>query len=270
MTNFEFQRLITIGQYLPTASLIHRLDPRARLLMGGMLLMALTVSTHVGGIMLGIICILGMLALSKVPLRYAVRGLLPPLPFIAFLALLQILFGPQRETMLFSWGPVHISTLSILNAVTLTLRFAALVLTVSWMSLCMSTSDMIRGLEALLHPLNKIRFPTQDFILMIQVALHFVPILAREAERIAKAQASRGADWGTGKGGLLRRARQAMPILVPLFLAALQRAETMALAMEARGYRGTGRTSMKTLQFQRVDGLAVLLTTIVAIGIILI
>ena len=128
---------------------------------------------------------------------------------------------------------------------------------------------MVLGLDRLLRPLAALGLPTQDFVLMVQVSLRFLPLLAREAERIAKAQASRGAEWGTGRGGLLRRARQALPILVPLFLTTLQRAETMAVAMEARGYRGKGRASMTELHFRRADGIALALVTITALGIAL-
>jgi len=122
---------------------------------------------------------------------------------------------------------------------------------------------MVLGLERLLRPVGRLGLPIQDFVLMIQVALRFLPLLAREAERIAKSQASRGAEWGTGRGGLLRRTRQALPILVPLFLVSLQRAEALAMAMEARGYRSDGRrTSMVALNFRRGDYLALLLSLI--------
>jgi energy-coupling factor transport system permease protein len=114
-------------------------------------------------------------------------------------------------------------------------------------------------LASLLRPLTALGLPTHAFVLMVQVSLRFLPLLAQEAERIAKAQASRGAEWGTGRGGLLRRARQALPLIVPLFLTALRRAERLAEAMEARGYHGgQGRTSMVTLRWRAADSVALL------------
>jgi len=272
MHDFEFLRFVTIGQYLPTGSIIHRLDPRARLLAGCLLLAAVTVAPHWTGLVMALIVLLAALALARIPLGYALKGLLPPLPFIVFLSVLQIFFGPRGDgvTPLWVWGPVSVSAASLLSGALLVLRFAVLILTISWLSFCISTTEIVRALDALLAPFTKIGLPTHAFVLMVQVTLHFLPLLAQEAERIAKSQASRGAEWGTGRGGLLRRARQALPLLVPLFLAGLQRAENLALAMEARGYQGgKGRTTMVALRFQWTDlvalGLSVALATLIVL-----
>jgi len=267
MGEFEFLRFVTIGQYLPTGSPIHRLDPRTRLVSGALLLAAITVAGHLPGLLTGLLALLVLVKVARIPFAYALRGLLPPLPFIAFLAVLQILFGPQADTgsILLVVGPVRLSTGDLLNATMLLVRFAALVLTISLFSFCVTTRELIEGLEALLRPLTAIGLPTHDFILMVQVALRFLPLLAQEAERIAKAQASRGADWGTGRGGLLRRVRQALPLLVPLFLTSLRRAENLTLAMEARGYAGgKGRTSMVVLRMQLMDGAALALVGVLS------
>lgn len=261
MKDFEFQRFITIGQYLPTGSPIHRLDPRARLITGALLIGAVTAVPHFMGLGLILVTTLAALVIAQIPLGYALKGLLPPLPFIAVLALLQVFFGPQEdEVLLIAWRFVQISWADLGVGVMLISRFATLVLALSLFSFCVSTRELITGLEALLKPLTSLGLPTQDFVLMMQVTLRFLPLLAREAERIAKSQASRGAEWGTGRGGLFKRTRQALPLLVPLFLTSLRRAENLALAMEARSYTGgQGRTSMTKLHFQLVDGLAVLL-----------
>jgi energy-coupling factor transport system permease protein len=259
MNDFEFLRFVTIGQYVPTGSVIHRLDPRARLVAGFLLLAATTAAPHLAGLGFALLALLVVLVVARIPLGYALKGLIPPLPFILFLAVLQVLFGPQGEgvRLLWAWGPVHVSTVSLLNGALLVVRFVALILTISLVSLCISTTEIVRGLEALLAPLTKIGLPTHDFVLMVQVTLRFLPLLAQEAERIAKSQASRGAEWGTGRSGLLRRTQQAMPMLVPLFLTSLQRAENLALAMEARGYRGgKERTSMVVLRFRWADAVA--------------
>ncbi len=291
MNDFEFQRFVTIGQYLPTGSVIHHLDPRVRLVAGALLLLAITFSPHPVGLSIALLTILGTLKLAQVPLKYALRGLLPPLPFMLFLALLQGFFGFQRSpttlagtlTFQLELFNAHLQLLipwsRILGPLMLLMRFAALILGISLISFCISTTELVRGLASLLKPLRRLGLSTHDFILMTQVALHFLPILAREAEHIAKAQASRGAEWGiTSKKGsgrglfkLLARVRQALPLLVPLFLTALHRAENLALTMEARGYSATidpeaTRSSMVTLHFRWKDGIAL----IIALGITLI
>ncbi len=291
MNEFEFQRFVTIGQYLPTGSVIHRLDTRVRLVAGTLLLLAITFSPHPVGLGVALLTLLGTLKLAQVPLKYALRGLLPPLPFILLLALLQVLFGFQRspaiplaatnlQLELFNLDfQLNIPWSRILGALMLLMRFAALILGISLISFCISTTELVHGLASLLTPLRLLGLPTHDFILMIQVALHFLPILAREAEHIAKAQASRGAEWGTtrrqgawrGLGDLFNwraiaaRVRRVLPLLVPLFLTALHRAENLALAMEARGYSAvtdpkTARTSMVTLRFHWKDGVALVIT----------
>lgn len=261
MHDFEFLRFVTVGQYLPTGSLIHRLDPRARLLAGLLLLVAVTAAPRGTGLGVALAALLALLIVARIPIGYALKGLAAPLPFLAFLAALQVLFGPRDAApLLATWGPVAISPTSLLNGALLLARFAALILTLSLTSFCISTTEIVRGLDALLAPFTKIGLPTHAFVLMVQVTLRFLPLLAQEAERIAKSQASRGAEWGTGRGGVLRRARQAFPLLVPLFLAGLQRAENLALAMEARGYQGgKGRTTMTVLQFRPADAAALAL-----------
>ncbi len=262
MHDFEFLRFVNIGQYLPTGSVIHRLDPRARLAAGLLLLAAVTAASRWTGLVTAFVTLLAALVVARIPLGYALKGLLPPLPFIVFLALLQVLFAPRGEavTPLWTWGPVFASAAGLLSGALLVLRFAALILTLSWLSFCISTTETVRALDALLAPLTAIGLPTHAFVLMVQVTLRFLPLLALEAERIAKSQASRGAEWGTGRGGLLRRAQQALPLLVPLFLTGLQRAENLALAMQARGYQGgKGRTSMTPLRFRPADAAALAL-----------
>jgi energy-coupling factor transport system permease protein len=272
MSDFEFQRFITIGQYLPTQSPIHRLDPRTRLVAAGLLLVAITAAPRLLGLALSIVVVVCLMRLARIPLRYAWKGIIAPLPFILILVALQILLSPRSEVQPWvAYGPLRISEAGVINGVKILLRFPALILTITLMSACTTTTEAVRGLDNLLRPLAKLGIPVQDFILMVQVALRFLPLLAREAERIAKSQASRGADWGTGRGGLLARARQALPILVPLFLVSLTRAENLALAMEARGYRGqAGRTSLVTLHFQRRDALALLLIAALTAAILIV
>jgi energy-coupling factor transport system permease protein len=267
MESFEYQRYITIGQYIPSSSPVHKLDPRTRIAGVAVLLIAVTLTQQWTGLLLALLSILAITVLARVPLSYTLKGLLTPLPFIVALALLQALLGPEMAgNLIWSWGPFNVSRVSLINGLVLLLRFPALILLIGVFSAATSTTEIVRGLEALLGPLAKLRLPVQDFVLMVQVALRFLPLLALEAERITKAQASRGAEWGVGRSGPLRRARQALPVIVPLFLVSLQRAENLALAMEARGYRSHGpRTSLIQLRFKLVDALAMLLCLVSAV-----
>lgn len=243
-----------------------------RVLVDGLVLLAAVTATPcLAGLGIALVVLLTVLGISRIPMGYVLKGLLPPLPFIAFLAVLQVFFGARDANIqqLLVWGPVHVSWVSLLNGVLLVVRFATLILNISLISFCISTTEIVRGLDGLLAPLTRAGLPTHDFVLMVQVTLRFLPFLALEAERIAKSQASRGAAWGTGRSGVLRRTRQALPMLVPLFLTSLQRAENLALAMEARGYGGgRARTSMVTLRFHRADGVALVICVVLAVLIV--
>lgn len=269
MSEFEFLRYVAVGQYLPTGSPIHRLDPRARLVAGLLLLAAITAAPRLTGLSVALIAVMGALTLARVPWSFALRGLLAPAPFIVLLAALHLLFGGRGGAVWLALGPVAITAGDVFHSGALILRFAALLLALTLVSCCISTTELVRGLEALLRPLTRLGLPTHDFVLMVQVALRFVPLLAREAERIVKAQAARGADWGTGRGGLLRRARQAVPVIVPLFVTALERAEALAVAMAARGYTGgRERTSMAVLRLRPADGVTLVAVTCLGAAIV--
>ncbi len=273
MSEFEFQRFMTVGQYMPIDSTIHRLDPRTRLVGGVLLIIAVTAAPSLPGLGIALIGVVAIIALARVPLDYALKGLLPPLPFILLLVVLQILLGPRpgTGTPLWAWGPFQVSVSSLLSGAEILVRFPILILLITTLSACTSTSETVRSLDDLLRPLSSLGIPTQDVVLMVQVALRFLPLLAREAERIAKSQASRGADWGTGHGGLFRRARQALPILVPLFLVGLQRGENLAVAMEARGYQSQSRrTSLIALRFGPGDVMALIACLALATLIVLV
>lgn len=272
MNNFEFLRYINIGQYLPTGSILHHLDARSRIVCSILLLAAFTFSVHLYGMLLGIAFILLLLMLGKIPLGFALKGLIAPLPFLAIIAILQVFFNPFQHAgaVLFQLGPVLISTSDLLAGILLIVRFAALILGLGLMSYILSTSELIHGLDSLLSPLRKIGLPTHDLVLMVQVTLRFLPYLAQAAEKIAKAQASRGADWGTRKGGLIARSRQVVPLLVPLFLISLRKAENLALAMESRGYSGENRTSMIEMRFKLKDAIAILTVLAAAVMIIVV
>ena len=259
---FEFLRNVTIGQYLPTGSAFHRLDPRAKLVMAVLFLIGVLASDSLIGQAAAHAAVVAGLLLARIPLSYAWRGLRAALPFLALLALLQVLTIPRNDVgyVFWRWGWLAITTVDLLAAAVSLARFVALILGLSLFSLATSTTELAHGTEHLLRPLQRLGLPAHEFSLMLVIALRFVPLLALEAERMAKAQASRGADLGRGRGNPFQRARRMLPLLVPLFVAALRRAETLATAMEARCYTGgKGRTHLIQLQARWPDVLAVAL-----------
>lgn len=271
MDNFEFLRNITIGQYLPTGSLVHRLDPRARMLGVLLLLMAVTFTPHLYGLAWGLVFVLAILRLARVPFGYALRGLLPPLPFLVFLAGLQLFFNARVDTppVFLSFRGLVLSAADLEPAGLLLVRFSVLVLVISLATFTLTTAELTQGTALLLAPLTRLGLPVSDFVMVVQVTLRFLPLLAQSAERIAKAQASRGADWDARGFNLVKQVRQILPVILPLFLLSLHRAESMAVAMDARAFgSGRERTSMYVFRFTRGDGLAVILALAAALGVL--
>lgn len=273
MNNFEFMSHVTIGQYLPAGSVIHRLDARARIVGLCLIFLSAVFTTHIEGLFLGFGLVLALLAIARVPVQYALRGLIPPLPFLLILALLQVLINPYPEhgILLVKWWVILISISDIFAGLMILVRFAVLILTISLATFTISTSELIHGLNALFSPIERLGIPTRDFIMMLQITLRFIPFLAQSVERIAKAQAARGADWGSGKGGLINRTRQVIPMIVPLFMTSLRRAENLALAMDARGYgSGPRYSSMIVFSFKPKDAGALLIALAIGLVILLI
>ena len=256
MSQFEYLNRISFGQYLPTGSIIHRLDPRSKILGYTILILALTLSKQIPGLLAAVILIMLLLLISKVPITYALRGLLPPLPFIALLAILQLFITPHPsgDRLLFSYGILSISATSLRFAILLLIRFTGLILLLTLASVTLSTLEMIHGLDLLLKPLNRIGIRTDSAAMVVQIMLRFIPFLAINAEKIAKSQASRGAEWDSSKGGVIRRVRQFLPLIIPLFSVSLQQADTLANAMLARGYgSNVHRTGLREVRFNWMD-----------------
>lgn len=238
MNEFDFLSRVTLGQYFATNSILHRLDPRVKIAGFAVLILALTFTPHRIGLALGILVLLLGILISKVNFGYALKGLLPPLPFLVIIAVLQVFFvvNTAQTTLLAEFWVFKITTEGLWAGATLLIRFAGLILALSLASFCISTSEMIQGLQLLLKPLNQLKIHTMDLVMVLQVMLRFIPFLAQTAERIAKAQASRGAEWGVKTRSLWARIRQVVPLIIPLFLISLRRSENMALAMDARAY----------------------------------
>lgn len=187
------------------------------------------------------------------------------------LAILQVFFNPRPDEgiVLFQIGTNVIAVSDLMTGLMLLLRFIALILGLTIASQSLSTSEITHGMESLLSPLKWLRFPVHDLVVIIQVSLRFIPLLAQVAERIAKAQASRGAAWQKGKGGLISRVKLIIPLILPLFMTSLRRAENMALAMDARGY-GTHeqRSSIISYRFGWKDALACLISASLSAAIL--
>ncbi len=256
---FEFMRGLPFGPYLAIDSPLHHLDPRTRILLVILFLTALILANHPLGLVIGLAAAISGWRLAKLSFQPLWRGWRTALPFLLFLAALQVLLrtGEPGEKVLVSYGWLSITVTDLWYGLALLLRFSGFMAVLGLAASFLSESELTRGLEALLSPLNVLHVPTHDFVMVIQVTLRYFPLLSQTAERIAKAQASRGADWQPAGWNLIRRARQIIPMIVPLFIASLRRAESMALAMDARGY-GTlpMHTSMITLHFRRADWLA--------------
>ena len=266
MDDFEFLRHVTIGQYLPGNSLLHRLDPRAKLLAFLLLVTAVTFTPSYLGNALLLATVLALILLSRISVRYALQGLRPAVPMIAVLAVMQLLFlgdfyipSAGLRTLL-RWGPIHITTGGVQLVVVSICRLVELMLLVSLLTFTTTLTELTHGMESLMSPLARFGFPAHELSLIATIALRFVPILAQELETIVKAQASRGADFGRGgRLHFVRRTRELLPLLVPLFLDAFRRAEDLILAMEARCYMGgKGRTHLVRFRSSPRDYLAVI------------
>jgi len=267
-SEFELLGRTTIGQYLPTGSVLHRVDARVKLLMGLTLIVATVAVNDLLALSVLLLAVLLGLLLARISPRFALSGLVPMLPFLLVLALLQVLAIPQyarTATLWWQWGWLRVTDRGVLAGVLLIGRFVVMVLGLSLFSFATSTTELTHGIEHLLLPLQRIGIPAHEFALVVNIAIRFLPILAEETERLMKAQASRGADMGRGRGSLLQRTRRMLPLLVPLFLASLERANDLAEAMEARCYLGgRGRTHLLRLHARAADYEALLLTLLIA------
>ena len=255
MSEFEFLKDLPIGQYVPGDSVLHRLDPRTRILAATALMLALTLTPRAAGLLVGLGVGLSGWALARMHPGPALKGWRAAVPFLIILALLQIFLQmrPEEGAILYRSNGLVISEGDLWSGINLILRFSAYIFLLGLASSVLSASQITRGSEALLRPLLRVGLPVHDFVMVVQVTLRFFPLLAQTAERIAKAQASRGADWSM-RGGPIQRARRMAPMIVPLFVTSLRRAENLALAMDARAYGSIPvRTSMIVLQFRRLD-----------------
>lgn len=250
---------ITLGQYFPGESIIHRSDPRVKIVLTIILIITLMVIESYTAFLFYAILSFGAVFTSKIPIRYTLKGLKPIMLIIVFAALMNILFTPG--TAIFSFKFIRITYEGIQLATKMGLRLALLVISTSLLTLTTTPIALTDGLERLFEPLKHIKVPVHEFAMMMTIALRFIPILLEETDKIMKAQASRGADFETGN--IVKKAKSFIPILVPLFVSAFRRADELADAMNARCYRGgIGRTRMNELNLSKIDIIVCLIVMI--------
>ena len=243
-------RDITIGQFYPADSILHRLDPRVKFIGTFLFLISLFVADSFWGYALATVFLAAAIGLSKVPVKFMLKGL-KPLFIILLITVLFNLFLIPGE-VLWSAGFLKITREGVVQAVKIGIRLIYLVIGSSIMTLTTTPNQLTDGMEKILAPLNKIKVPVHEISMMMSIALRFIPILMEETDKIMKAQIARGADFESGN--IIQRAKSMVPLLVPLFISAFRRADDLAMAMEARCYHGGGyRTQMKPLGFHRRD-----------------
>ena len=249
-------RDITIGQYYAADSAIHRMDPRTKILWTIFYMTALFMCGGAAQYAVMILFTLWLVKKSRVPLGFVVRGLKPIVVIVILTALLNVFMTPG-ETVLFSKGIFTVTLEGVYMAVKMTVRIILLITASSLLTLTTTPTVLTGGLELLLNPLKKIGIPIQIFVMMMSIALRFIPTLLEETDKIIKAQMSRGADFESGSP--VKRVKAMIPILIPLFVGAFRRADELAVAMECRCYNcDAERTSYRRYSFGKYDMAALL------------
>jgi energy-coupling factor transport system permease protein len=250
---FEFFRNVSIGQYIDTGSYVHLLRPSTKYLCLACLA-APALAAGPAGVALSLAVALASGHAARVRVSFLLRGLKPALPFFALTAILQFLFGwPNDESLvLLRLGPISITVFELRLVLMAIARCVALVAAIGLFTSTTTESEIAHGIEDSLEPLARLGLPVHRLALAVTTAFRFVPIVAGELEAIVKAQASRGGDFGSGRGGPIAKARAYLPLFVPVTIRALERAEALAEAMEARCYSGDGRT--RYVVYERASG----------------
>ena len=242
---------ITIGQHYPTQSLIHKLDSRVKLVATFIFMVSLFIINKFWPYSIVIISLLAIIKLSNIPFKYILKGLKPLRWIILFTFVINIFFLPGENPVL-SFGFLKVTQEGISQAIFMAIRLTLLVLGTSMLTLTTSPMDLTDGIERLLSPFNKVGLPVHELAMMMTIALRFIPTLLDETDKIMKAQMSRGADFESKN--LIDRAKNLVPLLVPLFVSAFRRADELGTAMEARCYRGGyNRTKMKQSILTKAD-----------------
>lgn len=244
---------LTIGQHYPVESPIHDLDPRVKIIMTLIFIISLFLIRDFATYLLVIIFLGVAIKLSRVPFKFVIRGLKPILMIIAITVVINLLMTPGK--IIFKLGFIKITEEGLKQAGFMAMRLTLLIMGTSMLTLTTSPIILTDGIESLLNPFKRFGLPAHELAMMMTIALRFIPTLMEETEKIMKAQKSRGADFESGN--IINRAKNLVPLLVPLFISAFRRADELAMAMEARCYRGgENRTRMRQLKISKGDYVA--------------
>ena len=251
---------ITIGQYIPGESFVHKLDPRLKILISLLFIVDLFLVNNFEGYLFVIIFLLTTILIANLSFKYIYKGLKPILVLLLITAILNIFMTSGKE-LIFHWGFISVYKEGLLIAAFMIVRLVFLIIGTSILTLTTSPIELTDGIEKLLNPFKRIGVPAHELAMMMTIALRFIPTLMDETDKIMKAQMARGADFESGN--LISRAKSLIPILVPLFISSFRRADELAMAMESRCYKGgEGRTRMKQLKITKEDYIASLAFTI--------
>jgi energy-coupling factor transport system permease protein len=259
---------ISLGQYFPADSPIHRLDPRIKVICGVLYIVCAFLCRGLvafGALTLSAVV---LVLLSRIPMRIVSRGI-RPIVFIMLFTMVINLFFTTGDTLLFEWKFIHVYVEGVYNAVFMAIRIIMMIVGTSiFLTYTTTPIALTDGIELLLSPLKKIKVPVHEFAMMMTITLRFIPTLVEETEKILRAQKARGTDFESG--GLIKRAKAMIPILIPLFVSSFRRADELATSMECRCYHGgTGRTRMRVLHLHVSDFVAVFLLILFGIGLVL-
>ena len=256
---------ITIGQYFPGNSVIHRLDPRMKIILTIAYIVMLFLAKGFSGIAVGVVFLIVCYGISRIPFSLILKSLKPVVPIILFTAVLNMFF--VEGDPVFQWAFITISKQGLATAALMSIRILCLIAGTSLLTYTTSPIVLTDGIERLLSPLKKLGLPVHELAMMMTIALRFIPTLIEETDKIMSAQKARGADLESG--GLVQRAKALVPILIPLFISAFRRADDLALAMECRCYRGgEGRTRMKQLQLCPRDTVAAIIVALTVAAVV--
>lgn len=245
-------RDITIGQHFPGNSLVHRFDPRLKLVLTILYIVLLFAASNPLGLALSLVFLAVMYAVAKIPFRLILKSLKPIFPIIVFTAVLNLFFVSGEGDPVFKLGFLTVYAEGIRYAVLMAVRVMALIAGTSLLTYTTSPIVLTDAIEQLLKPLGRLRFPVHELAMMMSIALRFIPTLIEETDKIMNAQKARGAQLDNGK--MTERIKALVPVLVPLFISAFRRADELAMAMECRCYRGgDGRTRLKVLRCEKQD-----------------
>ncbi|WP_139365020.1 energy-coupling factor transporter transmembrane component T family protein [Litchfieldia alkalitelluris] len=258
---------LIIGKYVPGYSIIHKMDPRSKLILVSLFIAVVFLANNFYSYGLLTIFTLTLMFLTRIPIYYILNGLRPIILVVIFTFLIHLFLTKEGEVLL-SVGTLDIHEGGLVQGVFISLRLLFLVIMTTILTLTTTPIEVTDGMESLLNPFKKLGMPVHELALMMSISLRFIPTLMQETEKIVKAQSARGMDFASGP--IKDRINAIVPLLIPLFISSFKRAEELAVAMEARGYRGgEGRTKLRVLRWGIIDTMMIALLVLLSIGLFL-